>query len=141
LKIVWWAMKAIRRTEAGETLLEVIMALVVIGLVVSAYFATFSTQSSASTTHRNLVTADGVLRGYAETIKAAVRDSTNGCGKLNPTTFTASYTPPSGFTVSSTPGVSGQTCPPATTVQLEHLTVSWGPNGMSRSLDINVRTP
>jgi hypothetical protein len=79
----WWSMRTFRRSEAGETLLEIIMALVVIGLVVSAYFATFSTQSSGSTAQRNLVTADGLLRDAAEGTKSAVRMD---CGSS--TTFT-----------------------------------------------------
>ncbi len=118
------------------------MALIVIGLVVSAYFATFSTQSSGSTAQRNLVSADAVLRNYAETIKSAVRDAVNGCGRANPppTTFTANFTPPQGFAVSSSPSVIGQACPAVTTAQPEQLTVVL-PNGTSRSLDIDVRTP
>ncbi len=86
-----------RRSEEGETLLEVVMALIVIGLVVSAYFATFSTQSSGSTAQRNLVTADGLLRGYAEATKSAVRSD---CPSS--TTFTTTTTSlPAGFGVAS----------------------------------------
>ena len=48
-------------------------AVVIIGLVVGAFFATYTTQGSGSTAHRTLVTADGVLRGYAEATKSAVR--------------------------------------------------------------------
>ena len=128
------------RSERGDTLVEILAALVIIGLIVSAYFAAYATASTGSKGQRDLVTADGVLRDYAEAIKSAVRDQVNGCGKSNPTTFTASYTPPAGFTVSSSPSVTGQTCPAVTAVNLEHLTVQL-PTAQARVLDIEVRTP
>ena len=86
-----------RRSESGETLLEIIMALVIIGLVVSAYFATFSTQASGSSLQRNLVTADGLLRNYAEATKSAVRAN---CG-TSPTFTPTMPTLPTGFSVSA----------------------------------------
>jgi type II secretory pathway pseudopilin PulG len=133
-------MKATREDESGESLVEILIALVIIGLVVSAYFATFWTSSTGSATHRSLVTADAVLRDYAEAIKRAVRDSSTGCGAQTPTTFTASYTPPTGFTVSSNPSVVGRTCPSPATVQQVQLTATL-PSGMQRSMTIEVRTP
>ena len=129
-----------KKNERGDTLVEILIALVIMGLVVSAYFAAYVTGSTGSTGQRNLVTADGALRSYAEAVKAAVRDPLNGCGKANPTTFTVSYTPPAGFAASSSPSLAGQACPSVTAVQLEHLTVQL-PNGRTRSLDIEVRTP
>ena len=87
-----------------------------------------------------LLPADATLRDYAESIKAAVRDNSNGCAKSVPTTFTASYTPPAGFSVASSPSVSGQACPPVTTVRVEHLTATF-PDGRTKSMDIEVRTP
>jgi hypothetical protein len=129
-----------RHNESGDSLVEIVMSIVLIGLVVGAFFATFSTGASSSSRHQDLVTADATLRDYAESIKAAVRDNTNGCAKAVPTTFTASYTPPAGFSVASSPSVTGQACPPATAVQLEHLTVTF-PDGHTQTMDIEVRTP
>src|SRR5439155_8364626 len=104
-----------QRSESGETLLEIIMALVIIGLVVSAYFATYSTSALGSTSQRDLVTADGLLRRYAETIKAGIRHD---CAPTAP-----SYTTPPSYTTTSVavpanfppPSVSptAQDCPPA----------------------------
>jgi Tfp pilus assembly protein PilE len=128
------------RSEDGDTLVEIISAVVVIGLVVSAFFASFTTATRASSTHRDLVTADAVLRNYAEAIKGAARDTVNGCGKASPTTFTASYAPPAGFTVAANPSVSAQTCPAVNSTQVELLTVTL-PNGKTKSLTIEVRTP
>ena len=98
-------------SESGETLLEIIMALVIIGLIVSAYFATFSTQGSGTAAQRNLVTADGLLRDSAEATKSAVRTD---CA--NSTTFTTTTTSLPGFSVAS----STNQCPSATaTVQVD----------------------
>src|SRR5438309_11496619 len=95
-----------QRSESGETLLEIIMALVVIGLIVSAYFATFSTQGSGTAAQRNLVTADGLLRDYAEATKSAVRTDCGGSA-----TFTTTTTSVPGFQVAS----STDQCPSSAT--------------------------
>jgi hypothetical protein len=133
----------IQRSESGETLLEVVMALVVIGLVVSAYFATFSTQGTGSTAQRNLVTADGLLRDYAEATKAAVRHD---CGVISPSTYTTTTTSIPGFSFGSVSTPAGQDCPAVTGVpQQIDLTVTM-PKGSAqvaptRSISIDVRTP
>jgi hypothetical protein len=135
-------MNPTRESESGESLVEILIALVIIGLVVSVYFATFWTSSIGSTTQRSLVTGDAVLRDYAEAIKRAVRDETSGCGATSPTTFTVTYAPPagSGFSVSSNPSVVAQPCPPPATVKQEQLKVTL-PSGVQRSMTIEVRTP
>ncbi len=56
--------------EAGDSLVEIVLALVIIGVVIGAFVATFSTGATASSTHRKIVTADVVLRNYAEQIKS-----------------------------------------------------------------------
>jgi Tfp pilus assembly protein PilV len=129
--------------ESGETLVEILVALLIIGVIVSAIFAAIATTSTASKAHRDLVTADAVLRDYAEATKNAVRDQTTGCGKPSPTTFTVSFTPPAGFAVSSTPSLTGQACPPSasnTPLPVQQLFVTM-PNGRTKELDIVVRTP
>ena len=107
------------RNEHGDTLVEVLIAIVVIGIVFGSFFAAISTSSAASTTHRRLVTADAALRDFAEATKSAVRDPANGCGKSNPTTFTVNYTPAPGYSISSPTSLT-QTCPPVTSIQREH---------------------
>jgi type II secretory pathway pseudopilin PulG len=127
-------MRTIRRTETGETLLEIIIAIVIIGLVVSAYFATYSTAALGSTSQRNLVTADGLLRNYAETIKGAVRHD---CATS--TTYTTTTTSiPANFSVTVSPA--SQNCPGATTVQPIAITAQL-PSGTQRVLHIEVRSP
>jgi Tfp pilus assembly protein PilX len=123
-----------RRSEAGETLLEIIMALVIVGLVVSAYFATYSTSALGSTSQRDLVTADGLLRRYAETIKAGIRHD---CASST-TYTTTSTTIPANFSVSVVP--STQNCPAATTPVQIAIAVKL-PHGLTRSLNTEVRSP
>jgi hypothetical protein len=123
-----------RRSEAGETLLEIIMALVIVGLVVSAYFATYTTSALGSTSHRDLVTADGLLRGTAESIKGAIRHD---CATSTTYTTTTTSIPP-GFTIP--PPTATQDCPPSTSTQPIEITVQL-PNGATKELNIEVRSP
>jgi hypothetical protein len=131
-------LKARRFDESGETLLEIVLALVVIALVVGAFFATYATQGSGSTAHRTLVTADGVLRAYAEATKSAVREQ---CAASGATQFSVtSYSPPTGYAVNS---LDNQSCPPrATTSTWSPLTLTVTlPNSQTRSLQLVVRSP
>lgn len=120
-----------RRNESGETLLEIVMALVVIGLVVSAYFATFTTQATGSGLQRNLVTADGLLRSYAEATKSAVRTD---CARSTTFTTTTTSLPP-GFSVTA----STNQCPASvSSIRQVDITVNM-PRGVKRTLSIAVR--
>lgn len=124
-----------RATEAGTSLIEIIFAIVILGIVSSALVAAVATGASGSAAHRDLVTADAVLRNYAETVKQSVRSScTSGGG-----TWAATYPPPmpTGFSVNA---LAGQSCPAVTTTNTVTLTATL-PNGMTRSLSIRVRTP
>jgi Tfp pilus assembly protein PilV len=58
-----------RRSEAGDSLIEVLFAIVVIGLTVTAIMAALATSLSASAEHRSLATVDTVLKSYAEIVK------------------------------------------------------------------------
>jgi type II secretory pathway pseudopilin PulG len=122
-----------RHDEAGTSLIEIVIALVVLGGVVASLMAALVTSSTASNTHRDLVTADTVLRDYAEATKQAVRSSCTADGA----TYDVSYTPPNRFTVNA---LTAQPCPSATTTQPVHLTVTL-PSGTTKDLDIRVRTP
>lgn len=125
------------RDENGMTLIEVILALVILGAVVSALMSALVTTSTASRSHRDLATADAALRDYAEAYKAAVRATCVG----GATTYTVSFTAPSGFTPSPAPGTS-QSCPAGVT-SIKTVTVSIAlPNGTTtKTLSIAVRSP
>jgi prepilin-type N-terminal cleavage/methylation domain-containing protein len=122
-----------QRTERGDSLIEIIIAIIVIGVVVSAITAAISTSENGSASHRQLVTGDTVLRNYAEAAKAAVRTSCSAAGG----SWSAVYSPPSGYTVNS---LSGQTCPTATATAAVTLNVG-SPNGTTKSMTIVVRSP
>jgi Tfp pilus assembly protein PilW len=124
------------RNEAGETLMEIVIALVIISLVIGAYFAAYATVTTGSKSQKDLATADALLRNSAETTKSAVRDD---CAAG------ATYTPapvvvPSGFSVTSVASPAGNNCPAVTTLQRVTFTVTL-PNGSTKTLAIDVRTP
>lgn len=121
--------------ERGDSLIEIIIAIVVIGMVVSAITAAISTSENGSVAHRQLVTGDTVMRNYAEAVKTAVRTSCTSSGG----TWTATYPPPlpPGYSVNA---LSGQTCPNVTATALVSLQVRL-PNNTIKSMDVVVRTP
>jgi type II secretory pathway pseudopilin PulG len=125
-----------RRGEAGESLVEILIAIVIIGLVMGAIFATYATASTSAKSERDFVTADAVLRNYAEAAKQAVRTS---CTTSNTgSAFTVTYAPPPGYTVSA--GAGQLKCPAVTQVGPVDITVTI-PSGATRKLSIIVRTP
>jgi hypothetical protein len=123
--------------EAGDSLIEIVFALVIIGVVIGAFVASFSTGATASSSHRNNVTGDVVLRNYAEATKTGARSCTPGGS------FTIAYpsTPglPTGYQVSPVPNTR-MPCPAPNTVTQVTLIVKL-PSGMQRSLVVEVRTP
>lgn len=124
------------RDEAGDTLVEICITLVIIGLVVGAFLATYATASTASKAHRDLVTADAVLRDYAEATKNAVRSCTGG-GSY---TMTYPRPLPAKFIAISPPSGTVRSCPAVLSVQQVDLTVTM-PNTKVKKLSIDVRTP
>ena len=123
-------------SEKGETLVEILVSLVIIGIIVSAFFATIVTTSRASTTQRDIVKADALLRDYAETAKQAVRDTCTSGNTGTPVSVTLIPPAPLGFSVAAT----GLTCPSPTTVNPVDIDVTL-PNNVHKHLIINVRTP
>jgi type II secretory pathway pseudopilin PulG len=125
--------------ERGESLVEIVFTIVIIGLVSSALFAAFATGSTASNQTRNLTIVDTVLRNAAEATKTAVRASCIGNG----TTYSVDYEAPNGFTPPA--DVSGVACPPrvgSTSVQAPTVTLTAAaPNGATKTLKIAVRSP
>src|SRR5690242_19452247 len=125
--------------DRGDTLIEVLIAVVIIGIIFSAFFVAISTGSSASAAHRNYVTADALLRDYAEAAKSAARAD---CPTS--TTYTTTTTSlPTGFSVANDAGFvngSGECRPDTASVEEAQFTVTL-PGGNTRTLQIDVRTP
>jgi prepilin-type N-terminal cleavage/methylation domain-containing protein len=124
--------------QRGETLIEVLIAIVLLGAISSAYFIGATTQTRASASNRELVQADAVARSYAELAKSAVR---TGCTPgaaftVDTSSFPAGYTP-------STPtsGPHQQLCPQSpTSPQIIDLTITT-PHNYSENLSFEVLTP
>ena len=120
--------------DVGETLMEIVLTITIIGLTVTALLAGLATAGNAGNAQRASVQADVFLRNYAEATKAAVQKCVDGA-----TTYTVTYQPPtgSGFVVNG----AGSACANGTApLQLLTLTVT-GPRGFHDTLDIKVRTP
>ena len=156
-----------RTNDRGETLLEIVIALVVIGLVFSGFFAAFSTAASTSSTHRTAAEADAILRNAAEATKGAVRDlcwqytSANKTASVSTpgaTYVTTTTVLPAGFSLSASSSPAGQncpavptssSCPPTTSANaasaipcVQQVTFSLTtPNGAVKTLRIELRTP
>jgi type II secretory pathway pseudopilin PulG len=116
-------------------LIEVLIAIVLLGAITSAYFATATTQTRASSANRELVQADAVARNYAELAKAAVRNGCSGTFAVD-TSNTAAFPP--NFQITTTP--SPLVCPSATEAQTVDLTITT-PHQASVNLSFEVLAP
>lgn len=123
------------REEFGETLVEILIAIVIIGMVVGAIFATYATAATSSKSQRDLVTADTVLRSAAELTKSSVRSQcTSG-----PSTYSVDFSGLASGSVTPPPKISNSQCPSPSAVRLVTLTATWP--GHTQSLEIDVRAP
>ncbi|MFF4323358.1 prepilin-type N-terminal cleavage/methylation domain-containing protein [Streptomyces sp. NPDC001568] len=118
------------RGEEGETLVEVLVAVVLMGVAFVAIFGGMGTAIISSVTQQKVTGADSVIRSAAEKVVGAPYVS---CARGYETP-----TPPAGYTVTVTieywdgVGAFGPTCPTADTgVQKVTLTVhSTGPHSV-----------
>jgi type II secretory pathway pseudopilin PulG len=121
------------RKDVGETLIEIVLTIVIVGLTIAALLSSLATVGNASNAQRRSVQTDVVMRNYAEATKAATQTCVVGG------TYTVVYPAPlpTGFTISG----AGSTCPTQVTVpQLLTLTVT-GPFGPATTMQIKVNTP
>ncbi|WP_405755013.1 type II secretion system GspH family protein [Streptomyces sp. NBC_01411] len=117
-----------RRGEEGETLVEVLIAVVLMGVAFVAILGGMGTAIISSVTQHKVTSADSVIRSAAEKV---VSDPYMSCARSYETPA-----PPSGYTVTVTieywdgVGSFGRPCPTADTgVQKVSLTVhSTGPH-------------
>jgi prepilin-type N-terminal cleavage/methylation domain-containing protein len=138
--------------ERGDTLVEILLTIVVIGIVGSAAFYTISFGATNSKSHRDFVTADQLLRNSAEATKAAVRSACISGGNYSVAFSTLpapapaqpwhqyyetdrQFTLPADLTNTSCPTSSGATATPTVVLSVTL------PDGTSRSLSIVVRRP
>lgn len=83
-----------RRGDSGETLLELIIAVVILGIAGVAIVGGFATVILVSDYHRKEATAGTAAHDYAEAIETAVASG----GYKSSCTPGYAYTPPAGFT-------------------------------------------
>jgi Tfp pilus assembly protein PilV len=65
------------RDESGDTLIEVLLTMMVVGTAATALIMAFSTAIAASAEHRNLASTDTVLRSVSENVIALFNGATS----------------------------------------------------------------
>src|ERR1700722_6876398 len=64
--------KRVERSERGDTMIEVLLALIVLGLTSVALIVAFSTTLSASAQHRALTSGDIAVNNYSQQVIAGI---------------------------------------------------------------------
>jgi type II secretory pathway pseudopilin PulG len=139
--------------DGGESLLELLVAVVIMGIALVAIVSGLVSGILVSDIHRKQTTAGSTLRDYAEAVEAAVASSSSA---YTACATTATYASPSGFSAPS--GYTSQvtavrywndtsltfsgTCPsPDGGVQKVSLRVRSNDGRASETVDIVVRKP
>ena len=92
------------KSESGDTLVEILIALSVIGVTAVALLGAFATSISASNEHRNLATLDTVLKSFAETATFQIQQQSNPLYASCASTYTLNppFSPPANYSVAIT---------------------------------------
>jgi type II secretory pathway pseudopilin PulG len=124
------------RSERGSTLVEVLIAMAIMGTAVVAIIAGMSSLFTSSGQGRQSTTAGIVARDYAEALQLAVAQPNVWCS----TSYTVVYTPPSGYSV--TPSYSACPVNNSSTPQFQTVTLTvTEPNTKTETLRMAVRKP
>jgi type II secretory pathway pseudopilin PulG len=79
-----------RQSEAGDTLIEILIAIVVLGVASVALLLAFGTSLNGSATHRSLATFDTVLKTAADEVTSQLQQQSNAlwgtCSGASPST-------------------------------------------------------
>lgn len=139
--------------DAGETLIELLIAMVVIGLGVTAILGALVVAVDSSSMNRSQARAQATLRSWAESLAATTDDTTSSYHYVNCATtssFPAPSSLPTGYTatVQSVQYWSGtawsSTCGTDQGIQRVHVTVTapaslWP--GITQEMNVVVRRP
>jgi len=90
------------RAERGETLIELLVTIVIMGLAFGAIIAGVGVAIASSDSHRQEATAEGVLRSYAERVTDAKDVPYVDCATTGSYSSVPGFSAPSGWTVSIT---------------------------------------
>ena len=132
-----------KRDDSGETLVEVLCTILILGSAIAALVAGLGTTALNSVRHRDQATGNALLRSYAEALKQTTTGDgfyTN-CRSTPYAVPTSKYTLPSGWAAPTNVVTLGSTCPgtdPGT--QQVRITIVT-PKNATQSLDIWVRSP
>jgi len=88
--------------EQGETLLELLMTITIMGIMFVAVLMGVATAISASTTNRDESTAEGVVRAYADRIIDSKDVAYVNCATTSTYATPPGFTMPTGWTASVT---------------------------------------
>jgi type II secretory pathway pseudopilin PulG len=150
----WIASTRSRRSESGDTLIEVLLAIVILGLASVSILLAFATTISGSAEHRSLTTMDTVLRTAAEDALTLSQQGTTAQFETCPTSDVPTSLPanslPTGYGAqisqpqywSSTASNFTGSCVAGTTnsPQLVQITVT-SPTGTTGSISFVVNDP
>ena len=108
---------AYARPEAGDTLVEILISSVVIGITVTAILGAFVTTISASTEQRNLAGADAFLRTFVDTATYDISLSGTpvfvACTSTVPASYTAIATATNASSSTYSVAITGISAPPS----------------------------
>ena len=128
----------------GFTLVEMVVAIAIVGLAVVFIVGGMKVLVQGANVHRQAVTLDTVMRDYAESLKLAPQARVSAVPPqpwCTSSAYSVSYTPPSGYTVSQAPA----SCPATTSTipqfQTVTLTGTAPNNGGQQTLRVTVRSP
>jgi Tfp pilus assembly protein PilE len=137
--------------ERGETLLELLIAVAIMGIAVVAIMAGLTTSVLMSDIHRKQATAGTAVRDYAEALQTFVAaDNYVACATTTPSSYgLPSFTLPAGFAKSVVSGsirywdgVSWQsTCAPDKGLQKLTIQVASDDGRASERVDVVLRKP
>jgi Tfp pilus assembly protein PilE len=135
--------------DAGETLIELMMAVAIMGITVVAIVGGIATTILMSDVHRKQATAGSYVRSYAEAVGTYVAVPGNFNATTSPSALQTAvgFAAPTGFAATVTPpvrcwdGTTFGTCAASSTVQQVTLNVASTDLRASESLVVVVRKP
>jgi hypothetical protein len=134
-------------SDRGESLIELLVALTLLGLAVVAIVSGLGTSAVISDIHRKQATAGAEVRSFAEKIENTVAAGGGYTPCAGPGTYTGGYTAPSGFTPTVTLvrywNGSGWSSTCATDIGLQKLSlkISSSDGRAAETLDVIIRKP
>jgi type II secretory pathway pseudopilin PulG len=137
------------RDERGDTLIELLITVVIMGLAVVAILGAIANSVALSAAHRKQAVAGAYIRAYAEAVESAVAGSPSKYSACAGTsTYASVYSPPDAHYQASVTKVRywkadgfSDSCGPDTGVQLVYLKIATTDGKVSETLTIVIREP